>query len=242
MAQYKSQVAEVELYVVPEGGVPLLGREWLTHFRLDWPELAIVNRVDAVPESLQQLLSEYQEVFTPLLGKLKGTQVQFHLKPGSNPLFHKARSVPYALKPRIEAELKRLEEVGIIEKVNSSDWASPTVNVVKADGVSNRVCGDFKVSINSQLEDEVYPLPVIQEVFAKLGAFAGPETKYSKIDLREAYAQLEVDPESRQYLTINTHLGLYRYTRMSYGVKTAPAIFQRMMDQLKVSSVSWMTS
>ena len=52
MAQYKCQAAEMELYVVPEGGVPLLGREWLTHFRLDWPEHEQVNKVDAVPESL----------------------------------------------------------------------------------------------------------------------------------------------------------------------------------------------
>ena len=163
-------MAEVELYVVPEGGVPLLGREWLTHFRLDWPELAILNRVDAVPESLQQLLSEYQEVFTPSLGKLRGTQVQFDLKPGSNPVFHKARSVPYALKPRIEAELKRLEEVGIIEKVNSSDWASPTIFQRTMDQLLGHIEGVqcFLDDILITARDDAMHLKTIGIVLAKL--------------------------------------------------------------------------
>ena len=235
-AQYQSQVQDVVIYVVSQGGSALFGREWLRCFKLDWNEIAAVKKIEtttkSAEEALKQVLVKYPDVFKPTLGCVKGAQIKLHMKADSKPVYHKARPVPYALKPRIEEELSRLEKLGIIEKVSSSDWASPTVNVVKADGVSIRVCGDFKVSINSQLEDEVYPIPVIQEVFAKMGSFASPETRYSKIDLREAYAQLVVDPESRPYLTINTHQGLYRYTRVCYGIKTALAIFQRTMDQL----------
>ena len=57
-------------------------------------------------------------------------------------------------------------------------------------------------------------------------------TSISKIDLSHAYQQVELDEYSEKYLTINTHKGLYRYKRLPFGVSSAPAIFQRIMDQL----------
>lgn len=50
--------------------------------------------------------------------------------------------------------------------------------------------------------------------------------------LTQAYLQLLLDEESKQYLTINTHKGLFRYNRLPFGVSSAPAIFQRAMDTL----------
>ncbi len=47
-----------------------------------------------------------------------------------------------------------------------------------------------------------------------------------------AYQQLELDEKSQQYLTINTHKGLFKYHRLAYGISTAPAIFQHTMDQI----------
>lgn len=55
---------------------------------------------------------------------------------------------------------------------------------------------------------------------------------FSKIDLSFAFQQLQLDPESEQYLTINTHKGLFRYHRLAYGVSTAPAVFQHTMDKI----------
>ena len=54
----------------------------------------------------------------------------------------------------------------------------------------------------------------------------------AKIDLSQAYQQLLLDKESQQYLTVNTHQGLYRYKRLTFGVASAPAIFQRVMDSM----------
>ena len=50
--------------------------------------------------------------------------------------------------------------------------------------------------------------------------------------MRHAYEQLELDHESRKYVTINTHRGLFTYTRLPYGVSSAPSIFQRVMDSM----------
>ena len=53
-----------------------------------------------------------------------------------------------------------------------------------------------------------------------------------KLDLSFAYQQVLLDEESRQYVTINTHLGLFRYTRLPYGVAKSPTIFQQTMDTI----------
>lgn len=55
---------------------------------------------------------------------------------------------------------------------------------------------------------------------------------YHKLDLSHAYSQIELEPGSRKFVTINTHKGLYTYTRLPYGVSSAPAQFQRVMETL----------
>ena len=50
--------------------------------------------------------------------------------------------------------------------------------------------------------------------------------------MSDAYLQVELDEESRNYTTVNTHQGLYRYKRMSFGISTAPSIFQAIMDSV----------
>ena len=127
----------------------------------------------------------------------------------------------------MDEALRELEAEGVIKKVATSEWAAPIVTPVKKDG-SVRVCGDFKVTINSQLEVDEYPLPCIADIYASLGG----GTLFSVLDLRHAYLQMEVEEHSRPFLTINTIRGLYQYQRLPYGVASAPAIWQRAMDQI----------
>lgn len=68
----------------------------------------------------------------------------------------------------------------------------------------------------------------MQDLFSTL---AGGKL-FTKLDLKQAYQQLEVDESSQEYLTINTHKGLYRHTRVPFGVSSAPSIIQATMDQI----------
>ena len=82
--------------------------------------------------------------------------------------------------------------------------------------------------MNSVAQNEVYPLPRIEEFFAAVSS----GKIFSKLDLSHAYLQLQLDEASQEYVTINTHRGLYCYTRLPFGVASAPAIFQRTMETL----------
>lgn len=78
------------------------------------------------------------------------------------------------------------------------------------------------------LVTEHYPLPKLEDIFASL---SGNEY-FTVFDLSGAYQQLKIHDESAKYLTINTHLGLFRYTRLTYGIASAPMIFQACMDEI----------
>lgn len=91
-----------------------------------------------------------------------------------------------------------------------------------------RVCGDFKVSVNPYLNVQQYPMPTCDEVFQKL---AGGQ-RFTKLDLADAYLQLEMDEESKRYLVFTTHKGLYRVNRLAFGLSCAPTIFQSVIEQV----------
>ena len=103
----------------------------------------------------------------------------------------------------------------------------PIVPVPKPNGAI-RLSGDYKVSVNPYLEVNQYPLPRPEELFAALN---GGE-KFTKWDLSETYLQIELEDESKQYLVMNTHRGLYWFNQLPYGVASAPAIFQQIMEQI----------
>lgn len=159
------------------------------------------------------------------MGTLKDIQARIKIRDNASPKFHQARPIPYTIKNKVELELDRLVESDIIAKVEHSEWGTPIVPIPIEHG-SVRICGDFKVTINPVLEVDTYPLPKIPDIFASL---AGGQ-HFSKLDLRNAYLQMEVRPEYREYLTINTYRGLFRYKRLAFGI--ASAIWQRTMEQV----------
>lgn len=223
--EYNEQKRALPLYVIAGNRPALFGRSWLEELKLNWQEVFLVD--DGTTGSLREVLEKHTNVFGDELGSMKDITVKLTIKPGSTPKCLKARPVPYAIKPKVEAELDRLVESGVLEQVRTSEWATPIVPVVKKDG-SLRICGDFKVTVNPVLAAEQYPLPLIDDIFAGL---AGGQ-KFSKIDLCQAYLQMHVVPESQELLTIVTHKGLYRYKRLPFGITSAPALFQRAMEQI----------
>ena len=222
---YQHLQHELSLLIVPGTGPSLLGRDWLQHIHIDWTR---IHQLHSNPNQfVNQVLDKYPTVFQDDLGEIKGAAAALHVDTSQQPRFYRARPVPYSLRPKVEAELTRLQDEGVISPVQFADWAAPIVPVVKRDG-SIRICGDYKLTVNAVSQTDPYPLPRIEDIFALLSG----GKLFTKLDLAHAYQQIPLTEDSKQYTTINTHKGLFRYNRLPFGVASAPAIFQRTMDSL----------
>ena len=208
--------------MVVEGNDPsLFGRNWLKAIQLNW------KYIKHISTELEALLQKYSVLFKDELGTMIGLKARLTVKPDAVPKACRARPAPYGLREAMEKDLARLERQGVIEKVSYSDWATPIVPVPKSDG-SIRLCGDFKVTLNPVLQVDQHPIPEPEDL---LTALAGGKS-FSKLDLSQAYQQMLLEPEDRKYTTINTHQGLYQYTRLPFGIASAPAIFQQTMEKI----------
>ena len=126
--------------VVPGVNSCLFGIDWIVLFDL-W-ELTINSFCNSISVSekknskqnedfLTVLKSEFPRVFSEGLGVYTKTEVNFELKQNVKPVFKPKRNVPFSSKEDIEIEQQRLQENGVVKKVDYSEWASPTVYVKK---------------------------------------------------------------------------------------------------------------
>ena len=220
---YKDQSCKLSLVVVKGSRPSLLERDWLRHIKLDWYQL---NSIQVSTDELcENIDSKHSTVFDSKLGQLMQYTAHLQVDSAAEPKFYKARSVVYAMRAKVEAEIDRLQGQSVIEPVAHSDWAAPVVPVVKSDG-SIRLCGDYKLTANQAAKTDTYPLPRIEDLFASLSK----GQKFTKLDLKNTYAQVPLSDDSKKYTTINTTKRLFQYVRLPFGVAAAPAIFQRTME------------
>ena len=219
------------LYVVEQSGVSLFGMSWITAFGLR----NVVNLVERTNQrgvvhsiTVSSIAARFPELFNKAKrGTMAIPPIKLFLKANAQPRYFRPRPVPLALQDTLRSELNKMVDAGVVEKIPYSEWASPVVLVLKKDG-GLRLCGDYKVGVNSNLENVEYALPLVSDIFAKLNGC----TLFSKLDLSAAYNQLRLEEGSRQLTTITTPYGLYRYTVLPFGIATAPAMFQQTMDKM----------
>ncbi|XP_055354393.1 uncharacterized protein K02A2.6-like [Paramacrobiotus metropolitanus] len=209
----------------------VLGRDWikaldLSHLSLKELQVPAVSKVTA-RATVQSILDRHSSVFRDELGHCKEFKAHLYLKEGAKPVFCKPRTVPFAYWDAVEKDLDRLVERGIFTPVEHADWAAPVVGTQKRAG-DIRTCADLSTGLNDSLDVQTYPLPTPDELFAKLNG----GDKFSSLDLAEAYAQIELDDESKELVVINTHKGLFRYNRLPFGVASGPSIFQQIIERI----------
>ncbi|XP_037906145.1 uncharacterized protein K02A2.6-like [Hermetia illucens] len=214
--------------------------KWNEAFNLPLPEPVYnVDRVNnhvqpttkPLHQKLNDILEENKQLFEEGLGKINNYQVKIHVKETATPIHIPARPVRFGIQKSVEFELERLQQLGIISPVDPNEtpieWATPTVNVVKRNG-NIRICGDFRVTLNPALVTIRHPVPIFENIRQQLAK----GEKYMKLDLRDAYLQFEISPESRKYLIISTHKGYFQYNRMTPGISSALGTFQNYMENL----------
>ena len=104
------------LYILyPEMDPSLLGRSWLRHIQLDWREVHRISTSGNSIEAAYSVLQKYPELMRDDIGTINGVKGHLQVNPEAEPRFCKARNVPYSLREKVEEELSRLEQDGIIE-------------------------------------------------------------------------------------------------------------------------------
>ena len=180
-----------------------------------------------------QLCGEFPTLFESTLGCLKDFSLDIRFKPKAKPIFKKPRPVPFSilqdLNEAYEAGIKR----GVWELTDFNSYGTPVVPIRKSPlpgqaKASIRVCGDYSVTVNSQLEDHRQPIPLPEDLMRKLGR----GYCFSKIDLANAYNQICLSPDSQKKLALSTHKGVLLQKRLPFGIKSAPGYFQEIMEQL----------
>lgn len=214
--------------------VPLMGRTWMDCFYDGWRNVfsrpnAIVNSIRKQDDEdvKEEIRSKFSKVFdgdfsNPIVG-FEGDLVLREEKP----IFKKAYEVPLRLKQKVVEHLDALERDRVITPVETSEWASPVVVVMKKDQ-SIRLVIDCRVSINKIIVPNTYPLPVVQDIFSTISG----SKVFCSLDLAGAYTQLLLSERSKKFMIINTIKGLYAYNRLPQGASSSASIFQKVMDQV----------
>ena len=129
---------------------------------------------------------------------------------------------------KVNKELERLQQQGIIKPAQFSEWAAPIVPLLKSDGTI-RICGDYRLTVNQASLVDTYPIPPMEDLCVKLAGGA----KFTKLDMSHSYLQLPLDQESKELVTINTQKRLFHYNRLPFCVSSSLAIFQHILQGLQ---------
>ena len=120
---------------------------------------------------------------------------------------------------------KQLVMFRMFNTTEPTDWVSSMVTVVRNGKL--RICSDPK-DLNKAIRREHYPFPIVEEVVASM-----PGAKvFSKIDAKSGFLQIKLDYESSLLTTFNSPIGRYRWLRLPFAIKSAPEIYQRIMDEM----------
>lgn len=202
------KIQNATFYVIADGTRDLLGKD--TAISMGVLKIGLeINQMDTIFPKFKDVLVEIP--------------IDDTVQPVSQPL----RRIPIPLEEKVNNKIKELIDRDIIEEVRgSSRWVSPIVPVIKNTG-DVRLCVDMRRA-NQAILRENHPLPTMDKLLPKI-----KNAKYfSKLDVQDAFHQIELHPDSRHITTFITSSGLYRYKRLMFGINCAPEIFQKTLERM----------
>ena len=173
-------------------------------------------------EDIERLKSEFGDVLVDTPGNTDSCIIGIEVEDGT-PIQQIPYRVPDRLKPGVKCEIEKLAEAGIISP-STSPWASPIVPVVKPDGTV-RICVDYR-RLNAVTKQDPYYMPTLEEILERVGSCG----VLTKLDLSKGYYQVKVARGISGKTAFISPFGKFEFFRMPFGLRNAPAVFQRLMD------------
>lgn len=221
----------LDFMIVKESCAPLLGCPSIQEMNLitvNYENILGVNPETKEFErfskmSWNDIKHEYTDVFTGL-GKFQG-KLKLEIDESVPPVQMPTRKIPIAIQKNVKAELDRLENIGVIKRVDChTPWISNLLITVKGSG-KMRVCLDPK-PLNKALKRNHYTLPTIENVLPKLNN----AKIFTMADVKDGFWHVELEEQSSFFTTFGTPWGRYRWLRMPFGISPAPEEFKRRLD------------
>ena len=204
-------VPNTRFIVIAENAEPLLGIQTAT-------ELGVVQFVNSVGKDYS---SRFPNLFSGGVGKAD-KEIELTIRDDIRPIAQPYRRVAFPMMDKLEKHLNELVELDIIERVEGpTSWVSPVVIVPKSND-KIRLCVDMRQA-NTAVVRHHFPVPTVDEMLRDMNG----AQYFSKIDLKMGFHQFVLSPRSRDITTFNTHVGLFRYKRLMFGINAAPEIYQR---------------
>ncbi|XP_046575408.1 uncharacterized protein K02A2.6-like [Haliotis rubra] len=216
---------------------------------LKWKQKSLVEKVYVLTDTSHLLLSckaseylgilafcgtltmdgvtkEFPELFTGL-GKL-AQEYEIKVQPDAHPYAVTfPRRVPIPIQLQVKTQLDKLEGMGVIWKVEEpTDWCAPMIVVPKSNG-DVRIRVDLR-QLNLSVSRERHMFPTVDHT---LGQLANAKV-FTKIDANSGFHQIKLTENSALLTTFITPFGRYCYTRLPFGITSAPEYFQKQVSSL----------
>ena len=190
----------------------------------------IVRKIETIDEEqksrLTSLLRKHESLFDGTLGRWAGDPYEIQLKDGVKPYHAKPFPVPKAYEQTLKDEVERLCKIGVLKRVNRSEWAAPSFIIPKKDKTV-RFINDFR-ELNKRIRRTPYPIPKISDMLMKLEGFQWA----TSLDLNMGYYHVRLSPDSAKLCTLIFPWGKYEMQSLPMGLCNGPDVFQEKMALL----------
>lgn len=226
-AKFRGRKRNIKFYVMPLNHRPMLSGKMCVQLKLIklCEEIKIgENDEETYKSQAKEIVKKYWNVFQGL-GEFEG-EVELEIDEAVKPVIEAPRRFPLNVKEALKQELGRLEKMGVIvQEPNHTQWCS-NILLVKRNG-KHRLCLDPS-SLNKALKRPNFQFSTVDELTPEL---EGAKV-FTKVDAAKGFHQLKLTEESSKLTTFWTPFGRFRWTRLPFGIKSAPEIFQMRQQEM----------